>query len=389
MRKVRYSIIHLILIVYLLFSMFFSNMLDIVLFSYYINPLVLLILACLSYIESNGKHGRFVNKKENYKTVLIATLFYIIIYFLSGLMFNFAKTVYSHDLIGLLLNIYQIIIPIVFIEYTRSYVINSHSDNSLYVIIFTTVFILLEINYPRLYSELGNVEKLFQYIASFVLPIIFGNILYTNLTKIGGYKLVLIYRLIIQGIYLITPVFPNHDWFVMGVFGILAPSITYMALKFELNKKVLRDKKDIRKAKSKLYIPFIIVIIIFILFMTGFLSTSPIAILSNSMSPYYSRGDVVVYHKIDDETLKNIEKGNIIVYSKEGQLIVHRVIDIYERNGIYFFITKGDANKDKDFDPVGEHDIVGVYKFHVKYVGFPAVWLNEFYRNEKPKVEIK
>ena len=123
--------------------------------------------------------------------------------------------------------------------------------------------------------------------------------------------------------------------------------------------------------------------------MTGFLSTSPIAILSNSMSPYYSRGDVVVYHKIDDETLKNIEKGNIIVYSKEGQLIVHRVIDIYERNGIYFFITKGDANKDKDFDPVGEHDIVGVYKFHVKYVGFPAVWLNEFYRNEKPKVEIK
>ena len=129
--------------------------------------------------------------------------------------------------------------------------------------------------------------------------------------------------------------------------------------------------------------------IVFVLFMTGFLSTSPIAILSNSMSPYYSRGDVVVYRKIDDDTLKNIEKGNIIVYSKEGQLIVHRVIDIYEKNGVYFFITKGDANKDKDFDPVGEEDVIGVYKFHVKYVGFPAVWLNEFYRNEAPKVEIK
>ena len=389
MRKVRYSTIHLILIVYLLFIMFFSNIIDTVLFSYYINPLVLLILACLSYIEGTNLHGRFVNKTENYKTVFIATLFYIIIYFLSGLMFGFAHTVYSHDLLSLLLNIYQMILPIIFIEYTRSYVINSHSDNSLYVIFFTAIFILLEINYPRLYSEFSNVERLFQYIASFILPIIFGNVLYTNLTRTGGYKLVLIYRVTLQFIYLITPIFPSHDWFVMGVSGILAPSIIYMALKFELNKKVLRDKKDIRKAKSKLYIPFIIVMIVFVLFMTGFLSTSPIAILSNSMSPYYSRGDVVVYRKIDEDTLKNIEKGNIIVYSKEGQLIVHRVIDIYEKNGVYFFITKGDANKDKDFDPVGEEDVIGVYKFHVKYIGFPAVWLNEFYRNEAPKVEIK
>ena len=123
--------------------------------------------------------------------------------------------------------------------------------------------------------------------------------------------------------------------------------------------------------------------------MTGFLSASPIAILSDSMSPYFSRGDVVVYQKINDDTLKKIEKGNIIVYSKEKQYIVHRVIDKYEKNGKLYFVTKGDANNDKDFDPVEDENVLGKYIFHVKYIGFPAVWLNELYRKQTPLVEIK
>ena len=389
MKKVKYSAVHIVLIMYLLFSMFYSKYIDLIIYSYYINPLVLLILACISHLERNESTGRFVNRKDNYKTVIIATLFYIIIYFLSGLLFEFSRTIYSHDILSLLINIYQIILPIIFIEYIRGNVINYDSDNSLYVIICTILFILLEINYPRLYSDFGNIEKLFQYISAFVLPIIFGNVLYTNLTRIGGYKLVIIYRVTVQLIYLITPIFPAHDWFVQGVFGILAPSIIYLSLKFELNKKILREKKEIKKAKSKLYIPFIILIIIFTLFMTGFLSASPIAILSNSMSPYFSRGDVVVYQKINDDTLKKIEKGNIIVYSKEKQYIVHRVIDKYEKKGKIYFVTKGDANNDKDFDPVEEKNVLGKYIFHVKYIGFPAVWLNELYRKQKPLVEIK
>ena len=379
MRKIRYNTVHLILIVYLLFSMFFSNQLDIVLYSYYINPLVFLILASLSYIESRGIYGRFVNREENIKTVLIATLFYIIIYFLSGFIFNFSKTVYSHDLVGLLINIYQMILPIIFLEYTRSYVINEHKDNRLFVVIFTIIFILLEINYPRLINSFVDYESAFKYISSFVLPIIFGNILYTYLTIRGSYKLVLVYRVIIQLVYLITPIFPDHDWFVMGVFGILSPGVIYLSLRFELSKKLLRNKKDIRKAKSKGYIPVVILITVFVLFMTGFFNWLPIAILSNSMSPYYWRGDVVVYRKADEETLKNIEKGNIIVYSKEGQLIVHRVMDIYERNNKVFYITKGDANLTNDFDPVGENEVVGVYKFHVKFVGYPSVWLSRLF----------
>lgn len=389
MRKARWNVLHIILLIYLLFSVFFSTRFDLVLYNMYINPLVLFVLACFTFVYSNNTHGRFVNLDDNKKTVLIATLFYIIIYFISGLIFGFSKTIYSHDIAGLLINIYQFILPIICIEYMRSYVINDSKNNKSLVILFTVIFTLMEINYPRLIASFSDYEGAFQYIAAYILPIIFGNVLYTYLTIVGSYKLVLVYRLIIQGVYLITPIFPYHDWFIMGVFGILAPSTIYMSIKFELSERLLRNKKDIRKAKSKGFIPTVIIMVLFVLFMAGFFKWLPIAILSNSMSPYFTKGDVVVYSKKDDESLKNIEKDTIIVYSKEGQYVVHRVIDKYERNGKYYFVTKGDANLDKDLMPVLDEDVMGIYKFHIKYIGYPSVWLNRFFRYQDAKVEIK
>jgi len=67
------------------------------------------------------------------------------------------------------------------------------------------------------------------------------------------------------------------------------------------------------------------------------------AVVSNSMVPTFSRGDLIVVKGIDPAEIKI---GDIIVYSnpKTNIPIVHRVIDIIETPYGRRFITKGDSN---------------------------------------------
>ena len=38
---------------------------------------------------------------------------------------------------------------------------------------------------------------------------------------------------------------------------------------------------------------------------------------------------------------------------------------------------------------MGIEQISGMYVFHVKYIGFPSIWLYEYFNNKDAKVEIK
>ena len=145
MKRVRWNLIQVLLVIYLLFSILFSRKIDANIYSYYINPLVLLIIAISAFIYTDNHHGRFVNYDDNKKTVIIATLLYIIIYFLSGLIFGYANTIYDHSIMGIIKNMYQYVFPIIFIEYIRSAIVNENKNNMLFIVLYTLVFILIEL----------------------------------------------------------------------------------------------------------------------------------------------------------------------------------------------------------------------------------------------------
>ena len=309
---------------------------------------------------------------------------------MSGLIFGYTSNPYSNKVIPFLTNFWQIVIVIMGIEYTRSYVINENKNNKLFVILFTIIFILLEINFSKLFSSINDREELFKYVSSILLPLVFGNILYTYLTIKGSYKLVYIYRVIVEVTFLIVPILPNFDWFMIGIRGIIVPAIIYLVLKYTSNYKAVRARSNGRKKQNPLiYVPVFSIILIFVLFMAGIFIYEPIAVLSNSMNPVFYRGDVVIYRKVDNNKLKNIKKYNIIIYSKDGQAVVHRVVGKYIKDGEMYFITKGDANISNDLNPVSESQVIGVYQLSIKYIGYPSVWLNQIFNYEKPNVEIK
>ena len=123
--------------------------------------------------------------------------------------------------------------------------------------------------------------------------------------------------------------------------------------------------------------------------MIGMFEYQPIAIVSNSMYPVFKRGDAVIFSKVNEKSLKEIEKGTIIIYRIGNQQIVHRVIAIKKVKGEIFYQTKGDANNSPDLELVSKEQIIGIYNLAVGYIGYPSVWLSEFLTDQKPNVEIK
>lgn len=82
-------------------------------------------------------------------------------------------------------------------------------------------------------------------------------------------------------------------------------------------------------------------------------------VLSGSMEPTFSTGSLLVIKETD-----NVQKGDIVVYQSEGDLIVHRVIEI---NGDHV-ITQGDANNTPDPE-IQKDRICGKAIFWIPYLG--------------------
>ncbi len=132
------------------------------------------------------------------------------------------------------------------------------------------------------------------------------------------------------------------------------------------------------KKKISFTIILYIICIIWICFILGMFSYKPITMLTDSMAPMFSRGDVVIYKELDEAELEKIDKDTIIMYSVGDKNIVHRVIDVKKIDGNILYQTKGDNNNVSDTMLVSPNQIKGKYVFHIKYIGFPSVWLYNY-----------
>ena len=94
------------------------------------------------------------------------------------------------------------------------------------------------------------------------------------------------------------------------------------------------------------------------------------------MTPNILKGDIVVIKKIDGDYSK-LKKGQVIAYKYDNVIIVHRLINIIEEKGTYYFYSKGDANEKEDNWVINEDMIIGVVNVKIPYLGLPTVWLNE------------
>lgn len=99
----------------------------------------------------------------------------------------------------------------------------------------------------------------------------------------------------------------------------------------------------------------------------------PLTVLSGSMEPVYSPGDLIV---VKPTPVEDIRIGDIITYqerSGDPTRITHRVITrTTTADGTTTFTTQGDANPTPDGNPVTEVQIVGTLWYHVPALGWIA-----------------
>ena len=96
------------------------------------------------------------------------------------------------------------------------------------------------------------------------------------------------------------------------------------------------------------------------------------------MYPEFTRGTVLIVKEYKNEEIK---VNDIIEYELNGNLIVHRVIEIEKEVLENYYITKGDNNPDTDLLPVAQDQVKGIVKFKIPYLGYPSVLFSEILLN--------
>ncbi len=295
-------------------------------------------------------------------------LIFLGLYFLSGLVFKYTANIYN-------ISLFLTIIPLIILSLSNTLLKNLKINSHIILFVLTIILILIEINFPLLFSYTSK-RTLFIYLCSYILPLIFKNFLFYFLT-INNYSFfnIISYSIIIL-ILVLLPIIPSLNWFFIGAFSLIKILLTYIIYKYF----ILKQTNQIRKTNSYSLIIYAFTLIfatILVGFASGFFRVVPIAISSNSMIPTFRRGDVVLFRKKKDREVFKVN--DIIVYEENKRYIVHRILEVdYEKEILY--ITKGDYNNAADSIKVKERDIKGIYVGHLKYLGYPTVWINEYFK---------
>ena len=382
-------IVYSLIVIYILFSNIFGYKYYSTIMTSVINPLFYIITFIISILLSNADHNQRIKAKVNkYQTMFILIISYLIIYVLLGLFLGYVKSIYSHAFLGILKNIWDYIIPIIFIELIRNILVRNSCNSKIVFLIIVLLFTLIDIDLFNIIS-LTNKAEIFKSTFSIILPAVIKNLSLTYISKTSGYTTNLIYLLPQKLTNIILPIFPDLDWYFISLLGILLPVFAFIIIK-HLDDKIesSKSKSRLKKEKPIRIIILITPLIIFCLFVAGIFKYKPTAIVSNSMHPIFDRGDVVIIEKLDRKKSRNLKKYDIIEYKLKNIIVSHRIIHIEKHNdGSISYITKGDNNNTADNEKVSSNQIIGIVKFRIPKVGYPSVWLNDFFNKEDVEIE--
>ena len=95
---------------------------------------------------------------------------------------------------------------------------------------------------------------------------------------------------------------------------------------------------------------------------------TPYIIVSGSMEPNIPVDNIIITRKVKPEDIK---VGDVISFKDKNEdiVITHRVVEVKDINGIYFYQTKGDNNSSVDQNLVPYSQIQGKYMFKVPFLG--------------------
>lgn len=340
---------------------------------------IIFLVLCLIFFKifmGFEKDRNRYTKDIIFEMIMFLTIYFILFY-LFGVIISFAKTANYYTWYGIKTFIIPLILTVILKEILRYMMLKKSEGNKLLLITTVIIFIFLDVTDSIYYNSFESSYDTFLFIALSLLPAISSNIFCTYLTKKVGYKPVILYLLVTRLYAYLLPIIPNPNEYITAIINFLLPVTLGYRIHLFLSK--FKDEHIDRKYKNvnffKLGIPVFMTIVI-VYFTSGYFKYYSLAIASGSMTGTINKGDVAIVKKIDGD-YDNLDKGDIIAFQHNKVVVVHRIVDILREGDVYYFYTKGDANKARDNYAVEQSMVIGTVDIRIPYVGYPTVWLNE------------
>lgn len=131
---------------------------------------------------------------------------------------------------------------------------------------------------------------------------------------------------------------------------------------------------NIKKIWDKVSTGIVVFVVICAVFLMGsrLLGFQVYNVVSGSMEPTYSVGDLLYVKTVDPDSIR---VGQPITFVLNEDLVVatHRVIKVDAQNRLFY--TKGDANDTADAAPVHFNNLIGVPQFSIPLLGYVSDYI--------------
>ena len=136
----------------------------------------------------------------------------------------------------------------------------------------------------------------------------------------------------------------------------------------------MQMNKKVKKIWDAVTTVLVVLVVVFAVFLMGsrLVGLQVFNVISGSMEPTYSVGDLLYVKEVDPDSVK---VGDPITFVLNEDLVVatHRVVAVDSENRL--FTTKGDANETEDASPVHFNNLIGVPVFAIPLLGYVSAYI--------------
>ncbi len=328
-----------------------------------------------------SKIKSWFDKRVSIVAAMVA-ICYIVIIMDIGLLVGFGNSPYSFTPLMITINAIMIGSTLLGMEFSRAAIVKGFGKGRPFMAIglVSLLYTIMGISVFRLMSFSGPLEFT-KFLGVGLLPLIAENILATYLALIGGPVASLSYRAPMMAFWWFSPILPNLSWSIEALVGVMTPAVAFFVINQFVPSITLR-KAGIpverhgfsrpKRSSTKTWMFISIACVAMVWMSTGLLGVRASTVISGSMSPAMEVGDMAIVYQVSPSS---IAEGDTVQYALSGEMVIHRVVEVYDEGGTTLFITKGDANSTPDMSPVQPSQVVGKVAFTIPKIGWAAIAL--------------
>lgn len=369
-KKVLYSI-SLVTLAALLVSFFFGEG------GSRIAASVLMAIVCVVTILLIKKRGipNYVYPEVAMLMGVIAAV-YAMLYYLTGLVFGFAKYNYGTVADVILKYILPIAVIIIASELVRNVLLAQEDRFIGFLSYLSAVAAEVIIHYTL--ADIFTFKRFMDIMAMVFLPAILSNLLYHYLSKRYGFLPNIAYRLI----FTLHPYIIQYETGIpdslLAFINLLLPLAVYLFIDYLYEKKRKYALAQHSPLGTALTVILVVMMTGLVMLVSNVFQYGAYVIATESMTGELNKGDIAIYERYDDGEV--VEVGDVIVFKEQNKHVVHRVVDKSNINGEIRYYTKGDANSEMDIGYILDGDIKGVVVLKLPYFGYPTLWLRDLFK---------